>query len=256
MSAEHPASSPIVDVRGLTIGWGDSVLARDVTFRVERGEVVAILGESGSGKTTLMRFVIGLEEPIEGTIDVAGEGRPDLERGLPPFGVMFQSGALFGSMTVGDNVRLPLQRWTELPRDAITAIARGKLRTVDLEDAIDKMPAELSGGMVRRAAIARALALDPELVFLDEPSAGLDPRTGAEIDDLIVTLNRALGVTVVMITHELESVYRIADRCVVLDAATKSIAAVGDPRALRDSDDPRIHGFFHPGPVHRKGRAR
>lgn len=255
MGAE-PASSPIVDVRGLTIGWDDNVLARDVSFRVERGEVVAILGESGSGKTTLMRFIIGLEEPTEGIVDVAGQGRPDLARGLPPFGVMFQSGALFGSMTVGDNVRLPLQEWTDLPRDAITAIARGKLRTVDLEDAIDKLPAELSGGMVRRAAIARALALDPDLVFLDEPSAGLDPRTAAEIDDLIVTLNRALGVTVVMITHELESVYRIADRCIVLDAGTKSILAVGDPRALRDSDDPRVHDFFHPAPVTAGERAQ
>ncbi len=255
MRAEHATASPIVEVRGLTIGWNDNVLARDVGFQVDRGEVLAILGESGSGKTTLMRFIIGLEEPIEGTVDVAGQGRPDLERGLPPFGVMFQSGALFGSMTVGDNVRLPLQEWTDLPRDAISAIARGKLRTVDLEDAIDKLPAELSGGMVRRAAIARALALDPELVFLDEPSAGLDPHTTAEIDDLIVTLNRALGVTVVMITHELESVYRIADRCIVLDAASKGILAVGDPRALRESDDPRVHAFFHPGPPSRRERV-
>ena len=256
MGAEHSASSPIVDVRGLTIGWNDNVLARDVTFQVQRGEVVAILGESGSGKTTLMRFIIGLEEPMEGTVDVAGQGHPDLEQGLPPFGVMFQSGALFGSMTVGGNVRLPLQQWTDLPRDAIAAIARGKLRTVDLEDAIDKLPAELSGGMVRRAAIARALALDPELVFLDEPSAGLDPRTTADIDDLIVTLNRALGLTVVMITHELESVYRIADRCVVLDAATKGVLAVGDPRALRESDDLRVNAFFHPGPARHWERER
>ncbi|HEX8791859.1 MAG TPA: ATP-binding cassette domain-containing protein [Polyangiaceae bacterium] len=255
MEPERVASRPIVDVRGLTIGWGDRVVTRDVTFHVDRGEVVAILGESGSGKTTLMRFIIGLEQPLEGVVDVAGRGHPDLEQGLPPFGVMFQSGALFGSMTVGDNVRLPLREWTDLPPDAITAIARGKLRTVDLEDAIDKLPAELSGGMVRRAAIARALALDPELVFLDEPSAGLDPRTEAEIDDLIVTLNRALGVTIVMITHELESVYRIADRCVVLDARSKSVLAVGDPRRMRDSGDPRIHAFFHPAPVSARERA-
>lgn len=256
MSTETPASPPIVDVRGLTIGWGDRVVTRSVTFHVDRGEVVAILGESGSGKTTLMRFIIGLEKPLEGFVDIAGHGHPDLERGLPPFGVMFQSGALFGSMTVGDNVRLPLKEWTDLPGDAITAIARGKLRTVDLEDAIDKLPAELSGGMVRRAAIARALALDPDLVFLDEPSAGLDPRTSAEIDDLILTLNRALGVTVVMITHELDSVYRIADRCIVLDAERKGLLAVGDPRVLRDSDDPRIHAFFHPAPVHEREAAR
>lgn len=254
MGNERLASAPIVDVRGLTIGRGETVLATDVTFRVERGEVFAILGESGSGKTTLMRFVIGLEEPVTGTIDVAGRGRPDLAGGLPPFGVMFQSGALFGSMTVGANVRLPLEQWTDLPGDAIRAIARGKLRTVGLEDAIEKLPAELSGGMVRRAAIARALALDPQLVFLDEPSAGLDPRTTAEIEDLIVTLNRALGVTVVMITHEMESVFRIADRCMILDPATKSVLATGDPRELRESPLPRIQAFFHPaGPPTREG---
>jgi phospholipid/cholesterol/gamma-HCH transport system ATP-binding protein len=256
VTSGHQASSPIVDVRDLTIGWDGVVLMRDVTFRVERGEVMAILGQSGSGKTTLMRFIVGLEEPLAGTIDVAGGGRPDLERGLPPFGVMFQSGALFGSMTIGDNVGLPLKEWTDLPADAIRAIAHGKLRMVNLEDAIDKHPAELSGGMVRRAAIARALALDPELVFLDEPFSGLDPRTAAEIDELIVTLNRALGVTVVMITHQLPSVYRIADRCVVLDAERRTVLAVGDPRVLRESDDARVHAFFHPAPGSPREGAR
>jgi phospholipid/cholesterol/gamma-HCH transport system ATP-binding protein len=257
VGAETSVSRPIVGVRGLTIGWGDNVLAKDVTFHVDRGEVFAILGESGSGKTTLVRFIVGLEEPSAGEIDVAGEGRPDLERGrLPPFGVMFQSGALFGSMTVGENVRLPLEEWTALPPDATMAIAHAKLRVVGLEEAIDKVPSELSGGMVRRAAIARALALDPELVFLDEPSAGLDPGTAAEIDELIVTLNHALGVTIVMVTHELESVFRIADRCLVLDAKSKGVLAVGDPRRLRDSEDPRIHAFFHPVLVSAREGAR
>jgi len=242
----HSASPPIVDVRGLTIGHEDAVLAKDVTFQVHRGEVFAILGESGSGKTTLVRFIIGLEEPSDGRIDVAGRGRPDLDHGLPPFGVMFQSGALFGSMTVGENVQLPLEEWTDLPPDAVTAIAQAKLRVVGLEGAFDKRPSELSGGMVRRAGIARALALDPELVFLDEPSAGLDPQTATEIDELIVTLNRALGVTVVMVTHELASVYRVADRCMLLDAKSKSVLAIGDPRGLSRSDDPLIRAFFHP----------
>jgi phospholipid/cholesterol/gamma-HCH transport system ATP-binding protein len=167
--------------------------------------------------------------------------------------MMFQSGALFGSMTVGENVQLPLEEWTDLPADAIAAIARGKLRVVGLEDAIDKLPSELSGGMTRRAAIARALALDPELVFLDEPASGLDPETAAGIDDLIATLNRALGVTVVMVTHKLESVYRIADRCMLLDPHSKGVLAVGDPRSLRESQDPRIHAFFHP--EHTPGRG-
>lgn len=247
---------PMIDVRGVTTGWGDAVLATEVTFHVDRGEVFAILGESGSGKTTLLRALIGLEAPIAGEIDVAGQGHPDLAQGLPPFGVMFQSGALFGSMTVGENVELPLEEWTDLPADAITAIARAKLRLVGLERAIEKLPSELSGGMLRRAAIARALALDPELVFLDEPSSGLDPQTTAEIDELIVTLNRALGVTVVIVTHDLDSVYRIADRCLLLDARRKRVLALGDPRRLRDSDDPRIHAFFHPARVPEREASR
>lgn len=252
MSGHPSAPRPIVDVRGLTIGHGEAVLAKDVTFQVQRGEVFAILGESGSGKTTLVRFLIGLEEATEGEIDVAGRGRPDLDQGLPPFGVMFQSGALFGSMTVGENVQLPLEQWTDLPPDAVVAIAQAKLRVVGLEGAFDKRPSELSGGMVRRAGIARALALDPELVFLDEPSAGLDPQTTTEIDELIVTLNRALGVTVVMVTHELASVYRVANRCMLLDAGRKGVLAVGDPRTLSESDDPRIRAFFHPERVGRE----
>jgi phospholipid/cholesterol/gamma-HCH transport system ATP-binding protein len=256
VSGTDSAPRPIVDVRGLTIGWGDTVLAKGVTFHVDRGEVFAILGESGTGKTTLLRFIMGLEEPVAGEIDVAGGGRPDLERGLPPFGTMFQSGALFGSMTVGENVRLPLEEWTDLPGDAVSAIAHAKLRIVGLEGAMEKLPSELSGGMARRAAIARALALDPKLVFLDEPTAGLDPRTAAEIDDIIVTLNRALGVTVVMVTHALGSVYRIADRCVMLDRERKGVLAVGDPRDLRDSQDPRIRAFFHPARVPEREEAR
>jgi phospholipid/cholesterol/gamma-HCH transport system ATP-binding protein len=246
----------MVDVRGLTVGWGDTVLAEDVTFHVDRGEVFAIIGQSGSGKTTLVRFIIGLEEPARGEIDVAGQGRPNLERGLPPFGVMFQSGALFGSMTVGENVQLPLEEWTDLPPDAVSAIARAKLRLVGLEEAFDKLPGELSGGMTRRAAMARVLALDPELAFLDEPSAGLDPETASEIDQLIVTLNRALGVTIVMVTHDLGAVYRIADRCIMLDAQSKSVLALGDPRGLRESSDPRIHAFFHPARIPERQRAR
>lgn len=255
MDGEKPAPRPFVDVRRVTMGHGDVVLAKNVTFQVARGEVFAILGRSGSGKTTLMRHLVGLERPMEGRIEVAGRGPPDLERGLPPFGVMFQSGALFGSMTVGENVELPLEEWTDLPLDAITAIARAKLRVVGLEDAIDKLPSELSGGMKRRAAIARALALDAQLVFLDEPGAGLDPQTASEIDELIVTLNHALGVTVVMIAHELGTVYRVADRCLMLDAQSKTVIAVADPRDLRDSDDARIRAFFHPASIPGRGEA-
>ncbi len=239
------AEIPIIEVKGLTIGWGDTILQKNLTFEVKRGEVFGILGGSGSGKSTLLRFLIGLEPLVEGEIDIAGRGRPDLEAGLPPFGVMFQAGALFGSLTVGENVSLPIEEWTDLPDDAIAAIARAKLKLVGLDGAADKFPAELSGGMKKRAAIARALALEPELVFLDEPSAGLDPVMSADLDELISTLSKTLGLTVVVVTHELESIFRIADRIVMLDSETKTIIATGDPRELRNSQDPRVGDFFN-----------
>jgi phospholipid/cholesterol/gamma-HCH transport system ATP-binding protein len=236
----------VLSVRGLTLGWGDVVLVENVTFDVARGEVFAILGGSGSGKSTLLRYLVGLEEPTQGTVELEGYGAPVLGRGLPPFGVAFQGGALFGSMTVLDNVALPLEEWTSIGAKAIEVIARYKLRLVGLQDAAHKMPSELSGGMTKRAAIARALALDAKLLFLDEPSAGLDPKSSAELDDLILTLARALDVTIVMVTHELDSIYRVADRCLVIDKESKAVVAIGDPRALRDSPDVRLSGFFRP----------
>lgn len=249
MSATNPDNAKpgaLIDVRGLSVGWGDHVLQRDVSFRVEAGEIFAILGGSGSGKSTLLRFLVGLEAPLAGTIDVAQRGTPDLEAGLPPFGVMFQQGALFGSLTVGENVALPLEEWTSLPRDAIVAIALAKLALVGLDGAWEQFPSELSGGMKKRAAIARALALDPHILFLDEPSAGLDPVTSAELDDLILTMKKALDLTVVVVTHELESIFRIANRCILLDKESKSIIGRGDPKELRDtSDDPRVHRFMN-----------
>jgi phospholipid/cholesterol/gamma-HCH transport system ATP-binding protein len=158
---------------------------------------------------------------------------------------MFQAGALFGSLTVGENVALPLEEWTDLPADAIAAIAHAKLKLVGLDGAADKLPAELSGGMKKRAAIARALALEPELVFLDEPSAGLDPVMAADLDELVATLSKTLGLTVVLVTHELESIFRIADRIVMLDKEAKTIIATGAPKDLKDSADPRVSDFFN-----------
>jgi phospholipid/cholesterol/gamma-HCH transport system ATP-binding protein len=249
----HDAAPPLPDVngtavavQGLTIGWGDVVLVRDITFSVARGEIFAILGGSGSGKSTLLRYLVGLETPLKGEIDVAGRGPPDLNRGLPPFGVMFQGGALFGSMTVLENVTLPIEEWTKLPTAGVDVVGSAKLRLVGLGAAASKLPAEISGGMTKRAAIARALALDPPIVFLDEPGAGLDPVTALEIDDLIVTLARSTNLTVLMVTHELTSVFRVADRCLLLDKDSKCVLAIGDPRALRDSSDPRVRGFFDP----------
>ncbi len=239
---------PIVVVEGLSIGWGDVVLAKDISFEVPRGQIFGILGGSGCGKSTLLRFLVGLETPTQGTIDVAGRGAPSLDDGLPPFGVMFQGGALFGSLTVIENVALPLEEWTDLPHAVATSIALSKLRLVGLGAAAAKLPSEISGGMNKRAAIARALAVDPPIVFLDEPSAGLDPITSAELDELITTLARAIGLTVVLVTHELESVYAIVDQCIVLDRDAKGIIASGAPKDLRDSDDPRVRNFFQRKP--------
>jgi len=237
----------LITVQGLTMGWGETVLQRDASFTVERGDIFAILGGSGCGKSTMLRYLIGLEQPLAGAVDIAGQGAPNLEVGYPPFGVMFQSGALLGSMTVGENVALPLQQWTSLPPDAIEAIVLAKLKLVGLQDAEDKFPAELSGGMKKRAAIARAMALGPELIFLDEPSAGLDPVSSAGLDALILSLNKAFGLTVVVVTHELPSIFAIVRRCVMLDRKSKSIIARGDPRKLRDeSGDARVHEFFNP----------
>lgn len=236
-------SSGFIEVKDLTVGFGeDPPILERTSFEVRRGEIFALLGVSGSGKTTLMRCMIGLEQPRSGT--VAGPGAPSLDAARPNFGVMFQHGALFGSLTVGENVALPLERWTDLPRDAINAIVRAKLGLVGLAPAIDKLPADLSGGMIKRASIARAMALEPAVLFLDEPSSGLDPITSAELDDLILTLQRVLELTVVLVTHELGSVFAIANRCVLLDPGEKGIIAEGDPRELRKSTDPRVRAFF------------
>jgi phospholipid/cholesterol/gamma-HCH transport system ATP-binding protein len=239
-------SAPVVTVTDLSMGWGDVVLLEGATFEVARRDVFAVLGGSGCGKSTLLRYMIGLEAPRAGKVSIDGLGAPNLDVGRPPFGVTFQSGALFGGLTVAENVALQLERWTALPADAIDTIVRAKLRLVGLEGARDKLPAELSGGMKKRAAIARAMALEPELLFLDEPSAGLDPVSAVELDDLFLTLSRVLGLTLVLVSHELESIFRIANTCILLDKESKSIIGRGDPKALRDtSADPRVHAFMN-----------
>lgn len=239
------AAGPLIEVAGLAVGWGGKALLEGLDFTVLRGSVFAILGGSGCGKSTVLRHLIGLERPLAGTIAIAGIGAP--ERGLEPpaFGVLFQGSALFGSMTLEENVALPLEKWTRLPADAVSAVARARLRLVGLGGFENHLPAEISGGMRKRAGIARALALDPPLLFLDEPSAGLDPITGAELDELILTLKGSLGVTTVLVTHELHSIMTVADECIVLDREARGIIARGAPRELRErSQDPRVRAFF------------
>jgi phospholipid/cholesterol/gamma-HCH transport system ATP-binding protein len=248
--------SALITVSDLTIGWDDFVLQENANFEVEHGDIFVILGGSGCGKSTLLRYLVGLEAPLSGRVEIEGIGEPRLDEGPPRFGMMFQSGALLGSFTVGENVGLPLREWTRLPPEAVDAIVEAKLALVGLDGAKDLLPAELSGGMKKRAAIARALALEPSLIFLDEPSAGLDPVSAAELDELILSLNRGLGLTVVMVTHELESIFKVGRSCIMLDKESKSIIARGDPCELRDAaTDPRVRGFFNRLPRGANGHA-
>ncbi len=245
--------SPAIVVDRVAQRFGARTIFRDVSFTVATGEVFVILGGSGCGKSTLMKQMIGLLTPTAGRVDIAGRhvgdpaARETIRRGI---GVMFQSGALFGSMTLLENVMLPLEMFTDLPPDGREAVARVKLGLVGLGDAASLMPAEISGGMARRAGIARAMALDPPLLFLDEPSAGLDPITSAGLDRLILDLRQDLGATFVVVTHELASILAIADRCAMLDRGAFPDAggkiAEGDPRRLRDeSTHPIVRAFFH-----------
>ena len=234
----------IIAADDVSVGWSrDAVLVEHATFTVDRGEIFGILGRSACGKSTLLRVLVGLERPLAGRVSVLGRG-PTLAIGRPRYGVMFQQGALFGSLTVGENVALPLQTWTDLPGSAVEALVRAKLRLVGLEGAEHQLPSELSGGMRKRAAIARAIALESPLLFLDEPSSGLDPITSAEIDHLIQTLAHALDLTVVIVTHELGSIRASIDRCIMLDRESRSIVAIGAPHELEASVHPHVRHFF------------
>jgi phospholipid/cholesterol/gamma-HCH transport system ATP-binding protein len=240
-----------ITVKGLKMGYGDNVLMENLNFQVRRGEVFVILGGSGSGKSTLLKNMIGLYPPMAGEVffgpdNLAAAQGEDRIKILRKFGVMYQSGALFGSMTVLENVQLQLDEFTDLPVQAREMVAMAKLELVDMDAAAGKMPADLSGGMQKRAAIARAMALDPGILFLDEPSAGLDPITSAELDSLINDLAASLGITFVIVTHELPSIYSIADHVIMLDGRTKSIVGEGSPEELRDhSPNPWVRQFFN-----------
>jgi phospholipid/cholesterol/gamma-HCH transport system ATP-binding protein len=241
---------PIITASNLSIGYGDQTVLHNISLEVYRGEILAVLGRSGCGKTTLFRALIGLIELRSGEVFIDGEKCvPILEGGpdglMKKIGVLFQSGALFSSMTIAENIALPLVQYSNLPRNVIERLVALKLAEVGLGAYARSFPSELSGGMQKRAALARAMALDPKILFFDEPSAGLDPVTSAELDETIMAINAALGTTIIIITHELASVFRIANRIIMLDPQEKGIIAQGTPEELRRIvDDKRVRDFF------------
>lgn len=253
-SNEAAAVPPAISVSHLRMGYGQRVLLEDASFDVQRGEILVILGGSGCGKSSLMKHIIGLYRPMGGDISIGGtsivhadtDAKARLQRSL---GVMYQSGALFGSLNVLENVRFPLDQFTDLPLAEKNLTARMLLHQVEMAYAESLMPGELSGGMLKRAGIARAMALGCDILLLDEPSAGLDPITAANLDRTILTLRRSLGFTFVVVTHELQSIFTIADRAIMLDPVSRRIIAEGKPSELRDrSADPRVRQFFNRQP--------
>jgi phospholipid/cholesterol/gamma-HCH transport system ATP-binding protein len=249
----HPAPDAPIVVRDMALAYGDFVLIDDLNFAVRRSEIFVIMGGSGSGKSTLMRQMIGLKRPARGQVlyggvsfwDADRQGREQLMR---RFGVLYQEGALWSAMTLLENVALPLFEYTDLSPADIRAIASLKLALVGLAGFEDYYPSAISGGMRKRAGLARAMAMDPEILFFDEPSAGLDPITSCRLDELILDLRDSLGVTTVMVTHELPSILGIADNSVFLDPETKSQLATGDPQELlAHPPDPKIEDFLTRG---------
>ena len=245
-----PDSKSIIVVENLAASFGSNIVFENVSFQVYKGEILVIVGESGCGKSTLLRIMIGLQKPSSGKVlfqgvDIASTGEEDLNNYRQNIGVLFQSSALFSSMTLKENIALPLREYTNLDSAMINMIIKMKLGMVNLSGYENHYPSELSGGMKKRAGIARAMALDPIVLFFDELSAGLDPVTAVELDDLIIKTNEALGTTMVIVTHELESIYKIADRVIMLDKTAKGIVAEGDPLELKEkATDPRVRSFF------------
>lgn len=242
----------IIQVKNLTAGYGsDNIILEHVSFDVYEGEIFVILGGSGCGKSTLLKHLVGLLPPLAGRVSIDGVdlsacSEQALQQTLRKIGVLFQSGALLGSMTLAENVALPIREYTRLPQAAVDTLVRMKLNLVNLGGYEQYLPGEISGGMKKRAGLARAIALNPKILFFDEPSAGLDPIMSAELDNLILRLNKTLGTTMVIVTHELQSIFAVAQRVIMLDRQTKSIIAEGDPGFLRDQSQNRfVKQFFN-----------
>ena len=242
---------PVITVEGLTVRYGDNTVLDNVSFEVYKGEIFVIAGGSGCGKSTLLKHIIGLETPQSGRIVINGVDTTsiddkEMEKLRKNIGMLFQGSALFGSMTIGENVALPLTEFTDLSQHAMNLIVKMKLGMVDLSGYEDHFPSELSGGMKKRAGIARAMSLEPAMLFLDEPSAGLDPVTTAELDMLIKKINAGIGTTMVIVTHELETIFNVAHRIIMLDKETKGIIAEGDAKELKEhSQNRRVRNFFN-----------
>jgi len=245
------SNTPAIQVKHLSVSYNDDLILDNISFSVPAGEIFMIVGGSGSGKSTLMRQMIGLEMPHKGhvfieNIDITQCSDDAFQNALKKFGVLFQSSALIGSMTIGENVALPITEFTDLPRAVIANMVRMKLSLVGLECYVDHLPAEISGGMRKRAGLARAMALNPKILFLDEPSAGLDPITAAEIDELIRHINQSLGTTMIIITHELDSIFNLGHRLIMLDKSAKGIVADGMPNELKNnSPNTMVRQFFN-----------
>lgn len=243
-------TKPIFSIKDLTIGYEDRVVLQSLNFDIMPGDVFVIMGGSGCGKSTLLKHLIGLKYPLSGQIEYCGEdfvSKTDFQRQAlqREFGILYQGGALWSSLTLIENVSLPLEEFTDLSPEIIHIIARYKLALVGLKGFDDFYPAELSGGMRKRAALARAMVLDPKILFFDEPSAGLDPITSRRLDDLIFELKKTLGSTVVLVTHELASIFAIGTQAIFLDGISKSLIAQGSPHALlNENQDPRIQAFL------------
>lgn len=242
-----------IEIRRLTMTYGSYVVMRDISARIKRGSIFVIMGESGAGKSTLLRNMIGLQHPAEGDVLYDGQSfwglNEDARRlELRKFGVLFQSGALWSSMTLAENVGLPLAEYTDWSASDRQQVAHLKLALVGLGGFEDHYPSEISGGMRKRAGLARAMALDPEILFFDEPSAGLDPILSRSLDELILELRDSLGATIVVVSHELASIFTIADDSILLDSESKNVRAQGNPRELREhSTDPKVRAFLTRG---------